>query len=93
MPWMAMKQRVSILKNIFKHCRKDAKPILELTTRKPAVKDDCENRILINDGVCDEVANIADCLFDGGDCCLEDKDTKYCQDCECKSSDCIPFLA
>ncbi len=38
---------------------------------------------MIRDGVCDEVANIKTCLFDGGDCCKEHKDEGLCRDCEC----------
>ncbi len=38
---------------------------------------------LIDDGVCDEITNNARCLFDGGDCCLEKKITRLCQDCTC----------
>ncbi len=38
---------------------------------------------MLRDGVCDEVANIAKCLFDGGDCCKEYKDKGLCKDCKC----------
>ncbi len=42
------------------------------------------NSFLIGDGVCDEVANTEICLFDEGDCCLKDSESrKYCTDCEC----------
>ncbi len=41
------------------------------------------NSYLIGDGVCDEITNNEMCLYDGGDCCLEDKLT-MCQDCSCK---------
>ncbi len=36
------------------------------------------------DLVCDDVTNTKACFFDGGDCCLEDKETKYCTDCLCR---------
>ncbi len=41
------------------------------------------NSFLIRDGVCDEVTNIAKCLYDGGDCCKVDKNTDICQKCTC----------
>ncbi len=40
---------------------------------------------MIQDGVCDEIANIARCLFDGGDCCRPDKSTQLCNICVCKA--------
>ena len=33
--------------------------------------------------MCDELTNIELCLYDGGDCCLEGKDTTLCQNCSC----------
>ncbi len=42
------------------------------------------NSFLLNDGVCDDITNTVECHFDLGDCCLEDKDLKYCLDCSCK---------
>ncbi len=39
---------------------------------------------MVGDGICDELANIEKCLYDGGDCCLEVKSTQECQDCRCK---------
>ncbi len=33
---------------------------------------------MIGDGVCDEVTNNERCLFDGGDCCKEDKSMTTC---------------
>ncbi len=38
---------------------------------------------MLRDAVCDEVTNNPTCLFDGGDCCLELKDTTLCQNCSC----------
>ena len=34
--------------------------------------------------MCDDAANIEECLFDGGDCCLETKNRHLCQDCHCR---------
>ncbi len=42
------------------------------------------NSFLLNDGVCDDVTNVKECLFDLGDCCLENKDRKFCLDCTCR---------
>ncbi len=38
---------------------------------------------MIRDGVCDEITNIERCLYDGGDCCLAEKDTALCKVCTC----------
>ncbi len=38
----------------------------------------------MSDHVCDDVTNTKACFFDGGDCCLEDKETIYCTDCLCR---------
>ena len=43
---------------------------------------DCING-WIGDGICDDVNNIGDCLFDGGDCCNQPLVTNYCTECEC----------
>lgn len=37
----------------------------------------------INDGYCDDQTNIADCLYDGGDCCLERITDRFCDVCIC----------
>ena len=37
----------------------------------------------IGTGWCDDENNIADCGFDGGDCCGQDIKTSHCSDCEC----------
>ncbi len=41
---------------------------------------------MIRDSICDEVANIKRCLYDGGDCCLDvtEKETEFCNICTCK---------
>ncbi len=33
----------------------------------------CEKPVWFNDSICDTGNNVEECLFDGGDCCLEDK--------------------
>ncbi len=48
--------------------------------------DKCPESIfhdLVSDGYCDDEANIEECAFDGGDCCLVDVITNFCQICEC----------
>ncbi len=42
------------------------------------------NSFMIRDGVCDEITNVERCLYDGGDCCKEDKSTDLCKVCTCK---------
>ena len=35
------------------------------------------------DGYCEDYHNHKDCNFDGGDCCGDNVNTDYCDDCEC----------
>ena len=37
----------------------------------------------IADGYCDDKNNIEECQWDGGDCCGDNVDTDYCEDCAC----------
>ena len=37
----------------------------------------------VGDGVCDDLTNIAECNYDGGDCCLFPRNTTYCSICQC----------
>ncbi len=41
---------------------------------------------MMRDGVCDELTNTPQCLWDGGDCCLgrTKKDTTMCKICTCR---------
>ncbi len=39
---------------------------------------------MIDDGVCDELTNVERCLFDGGDCCRQNKTSTLCKVCTCK---------
>ena len=41
---------------------------------------------VIDDGICDDYLNKKQCYFDGGDCCLDDKDESICNDCTCIQS-------
>ncbi len=43
-----------------------------------------ENRMLIHDGICDDIANTHDCLFDGGDCCRPEIIAYFCGRCICQ---------
>jgi hypothetical protein len=38
---------------------------------------------VIGDGVCNDRQNIAECRYDGNDCCLSNKNTTFCEDCAC----------
>ena len=38
----------------------------------------------MGDGFCDDATNTGDCEFDGGDCCGDERNTDYCEDCKCK---------
>ena len=42
---------------------------------------------MIGDGYCDDFTNNVKCDYDGGDCCGNNKNTNYCIDCECKTSE------
>jgi hypothetical protein len=37
---------------------------------------------LVGNGFCGDATNIAECNFDGGDCCVN-VNTDYCSDCNC----------
>merc|ERR1712226_1408939 len=39
------------------------------------------------DGYCDDNNNNDGCDYDGGDCCGDDVNTKYCTECECLDPD------
>ena len=56
-----------------------------VTTQRDGVGESgCSaSSFLIEDGVCDEITNNARCLFDGRDCCRQDKITRLCQNCTC----------
>ena len=41
------------------------------------------NGPLVGDGSCHDDLNIADCNYDGGDCCLFSHKTSNCTECEC----------
>ena len=43
---------------------------------------DCNVDFLVADGLCDDVTNTPECLFDGGDCC--GGHTWICTQCDCK---------
>ena len=39
--------------------------------------------MMIGNGNCDDAMNNANCNFDGGDCCVLNANTDYCQHCIC----------
>ena len=43
----------------------------------------CKDSHILRDGVCDDNVNTPMCLYDGGDCCLEDKAVHPCRVCSC----------
>ena len=43
----------------------------------------CPYMSILGDGYCDDEANIAECLYDSGDCCYYENDRTLCQDCFC----------
>ncbi len=46
---------------------------------------DCGVRnFMVRDSICDDAANNEACFFDGGDCCLETKESSLCYICLCK---------
>ena len=76
-------RRLENEKNNFK-----AKNIIDLkvstttTTEKPICQ---HNTVWIGDGQCDDILNIENCNYDGGDCCLSDDkiDVSFCIECFC----------
>ena len=52
------------------------------TTESPV--SGCANPKWKGDSFCDDGNNNAGCVFDGGDCCGNNVNTKYCKICECK---------
>ncbi len=60
----------------------------DMTTKRPVgiLQDDttCGSEdFMMRDNVCDDPSNIDKCLYDGGDCCLENKDRTLCRECAC----------
>ena len=43
----------------------------------------CPKPHWIGDGACDDLTNIAECDFDGNDCCQDNSDFSFCQICAC----------
>jgi hypothetical protein len=44
--------------------------------------------VVIGDGVCDDRQNVAECNYDGQDCCLHTVNTSFCEDCRCHLGKC-----
>ena len=44
---------------------------------------DCPHPHWIGDSFCDEKTNVAECDYDGGDCCGYNVNTDFCSDCNC----------
>ncbi len=76
--------QVIVLKNIFSLFADDSTD-LDGGNLGAVGKTGCgSDSFMLRDGVCDEVTNTEICLYDGGDCCLEDKDTSMCKVCTCR---------
>ena len=43
----------------------------------------CGNTALVSNGFCNDETNNADCIYDGGDCCLVNANTVFCSECVC----------
>ena len=43
----------------------------------------CKKVELVGNGFCNDETNIADCNFDGGDCCAANINTDFCSECTC----------
>ncbi len=69
---------------IFQANTSGREPQAKTRTKQLEVKGCGQNSFMIKDGVCDEITNIKRCLYDGGDCCLEDKAIHLCKVCTCK---------
>ena len=55
----------------------------------------CPNWNWAGDGRCDDLTNVIECNYDGGDCCDSDiytVDTLFCMECLCYSSTITPLL-
>ena len=52
-------------------------------------QSDCANLMLVGDGFCNDLTNILECDFDGGDCCLTCVNTEFCSECQCHSGEYI----
>ncbi len=55
--------------------------VIEIT--KAPVTDCVKYSQTFQDTVCDDKLNTEECMYDGGDCCLEEKTTSYCMNCSC----------
>ena len=49
----------------------------------------CGNPLMSGDGYCDDINNNAGCNFDGGDCCGDNVDKRYCSKCICYENDLV----
>ena len=51
--------------------------------KKLPIPTDCPNPSLVDNGLCNDDANNAECNYDGGDCCGSCVVKQYCSDCQC----------
>ena len=50
---------------------------------------DCIQFTMANDGYCNDETNIANCNYDGGDCCLLNSNIDQCSECLCGTNGAI----
>ena len=43
----------------------------------------CPEPDFVGDSICDDITNIFECDYDGGDCCSQDSLNLYCEACIC----------
>ena len=48
--------------------------------------ESCKYQEITGDGICNDEANLLDCNFDFGDCCLMAINDAMCAECECHST-------
>ena len=51
--------------------------------------ESCEYQKIAGDGICNDEANLPDCNFDFGDCCLMAINDTMCTDCDCHSTELV----
>ena len=51
----------------------------------------CAYGELVGNGMCNDEANIAECIYDGGDCCTGCINTDLCSECLCYEESALLF--
>ena len=61
--------------------------ILEINVCCCFSKDNCDFPDYIGDNICDDGNNNMHCNWDGGDCCIDNVNTTFCNHCDCLDED------